>query len=187
MRAGENEKYNEVLKRAWDKFQINFTLNLFENDLDGVEVFGFGTRYKDDKVEERLINELPLLRYFIQEFRNRHTKLFAFLADNSVDLSSEMGNAFYVRPSEIILPFDRSSFLREIDCNWIVDLTPREKDILKLVACGFPASYIKEKLYLGIRTVENYIANIKAKLNCHTKVELIKKAQKIASTGILDH
>ncbi len=186
MKAGADGEYKQLLQTAWDKFQINFNLNIFDNHADGIEAFGFATRFQDQEAEERLINELPLLRYFIKEFRQKHGKLFSLMDDNSVDLSANIGTIFYERSKSIIVPFERSRFLREIGCSSVFQLTRREKDILKLLANGFPASYIKDQLHLGLRTVENYTASIKEKLNCQSKVELIKKAQEISLTGFFD-
>jgi len=185
MKSGKNEQYKDVQKQAWDKFNINFNLNIFDNYVEGVEAFGFGTRFQDHETEERLINELPLLRHFIKEFRQKHEVLLNKLEENAVDLSSSIGTIFYERPKEIILPLERSLFLRQIGCV-AIELTPREKDIAKFLANGFPASYIKDQLHLGLRTVENYIAIIKDKLSCNTKVDLIKKTQELASIGFLD-
>lgn len=187
MKAGPHEvQYKEVLEIAWNRFHINFNINLFENSPEGIEAFGFATRFDDHKADERLLNELPLLRYFTQVFRKKHAKLFQILQDNRVDLSSHMGAIFYERPKEIALPFQRARFLCQLGCESFLSLTPREKEILKLLASGFPASYIQKEIHLGIRTVENYIAALKDKLSSSSKVELIKKAQEIASTGLLD-
>jgi DNA-binding CsgD family transcriptional regulator len=187
MRANATDhKYKEVKKIAWDQFRINFNLNIFENSSDGIEAFGFGTRFDDQRAEERLLNELPLLRYFIKTFRKKHEKLFHILEENQVDLSSHMGETFYERPKEILLPFEREQFLSKLGCKSILSLSPREKQVLKLLANGFPASHINKELHIGIRTVENYIATIKGKLSCFSKIDLIKKAQEVASTGWLD-
>lgn len=185
MKAGENESYKEVQRQAWEKFGIHFSLNIFENCAEGIEAFGFGTQFQDHEAEERLLNELSLLRCFIKEFRERHAKLFHLLADNCVDLSANIGSIFHEQPKGIILPLERSLFLRQMG-HRIAELTVREKDILKLVVNGFPASYIKEQLGLSLRTVENYIAAIKDKLSCSSKVELIHKAKELASIGFLE-
>jgi DNA-binding CsgD family transcriptional regulator len=185
MKADDNEQYKEVQKQAWDKFNINFNFNIFDNCSEGIEAFGFGTRFQEHEVKERLINELPLLRHFIKEVRQKHETLFHLLEENTVDLPVNMGAIFYERPKKIVLPFERSLFLRQIGLGSI-ELTPREKDIARFLASGFPASYIKDKLHLGLRTVENYIATLKGKLFCRSKVELIKKTQELASIGFLD-
>lgn len=48
------------------------------------------------------------------------------------------------------------------------------------------AGYIANQLQLSTRTVENYLATIKSKLCCQSKLELIQKAQEIASAGFFD-
>lgn len=179
-------KYQEVRDIAWNKFKVNFNLNIFDNSSEAVEAFGFATRFDDERAEERLLNELPLLRYFIKMFRKNHGKLFHLLEENQVNLSSHMGDLFYERPREILIPFERESFLSKIGCKEILSLTSREKQILKLLANGFPASYIQGELHIGLRTAENYIATIKSKLGCPSKVALIQKAEEIASTGWLE-
>lgn len=184
MKAGGSADYQQLLQKAWGTFQINFNLNLYENRDDGIEAFGFATRFSGFEVDEKLLNELPTLRYFIQEFRQRHRRLFEFLWENPVDLGTAIGEVFYERPKGIVLPFDRALFLKELGCEKI-HLTPREKEMLQFLANGFPASYIAERLHLGIRTVENYIALIKDKLSTRSKVDLIRKAQELHSSGIL--
>lgn len=185
MKPGSDGHYAEVLKIAWEKFRINFNLNLFEPCADGIEAFGFGTKFADHEADERLLNELPILRHFIHEFRNQHGKLFALLQNNAVDLSTHMGSVFYERPKGIAVPFERDLFLREIGFDSFLHLSPREQEILRLSASGFPASYISAQLHLGVRTVENYLASIKDKLGCQSKVELIKKVQRAVFSGLL--
>lgn len=187
MRASPSDiKYQEVQKIAWDKYQINFNLNLYESSADGIEAFGFGTHFNDHKADERLLNELPLLRSFVKSFRKNHEKVFHLLEENQVDLASHIGTDFYQRPKEFSLPLERECFLSELGYSSILLLTPREKELLKFLANGYPASYIKNQLHLGLRTVENYIAALKDKLDCNSKVALIQKAQEISSTGLLD-
>ncbi|MGB7979050.1 MAG: helix-turn-helix transcriptional regulator [Chlamydiales bacterium] len=188
MKTGLNAEAQEILNTIWEKFGIHFNLNIFERCSEGISAFGFGTRFNNLEAEERLLNELPLLRYFTKEFRKRHQKLIRSVEDNGVDLNPLMGRALYEPPKGGVTPCDRSGFLRELGCTAIFALSPREKEVLAFLANGFPASYIKEKLHLGsVRTVESYISSIKNKLSCHSKVELIEKAKEIASTGFLEY
>lgn len=187
IKATNDLKCKQVLETAWDQFQINFHLNILEKFPGGIEAFGFGSCSDSPHMEERLLNELLLLRYFIKIFRQKQGKLFQLLADNQVDLAHHMGTKFYERPQQVAISFDRLKFLRQLGgLESAFSLTPREKDVLKLLAYGFPASYIGPKLQLGVRTVENYMANIKQKLSCFSKVALIQKAQEIMATGFFD-
>ncbi len=56
-----------------------------------------------------------------------------------------------------------------------VYLSKRETDILKLLVRSLSAKQIADRLCLSKRTVENYLANIKMKTNCHSRYELIER------------
>jgi two-component system response regulator NreC len=58
------------------------------------------------------------------------------------------------------------------------ELTPRELEILKLIALGHTNAEIAESLYLSIRTVETHRSNIHAKLGMSRRADLVKYALK---------
>jgi two-component system response regulator NreC len=60
-------------------------------------------------------------------------------------------------------------------------LTPREIDVLRLIVRGHTNAQIAEILSLSVRTVEYHRANLTAKLNLHSRVDLIRYA---ANNGI---
>jgi len=62
-------------------------------------------------------------------------------------------------------------------------LTPREQEVMRLLAEGFAAKEIAEKLYISPKTVENHRSNIMNKLGLHSTMELIRYAAKI---GLID-
>lgn len=55
-------------------------------------------------------------------------------------------------------------------------LTPREKEILQLIADGLTGQEIAAKLFISFKTVEYYRYNILLKLDCSNTAILIKKA-----------
>lgn len=55
-------------------------------------------------------------------------------------------------------------------------LTPREREILQLVAEGYPNQSIAEKLFLSVKTVEAHKAHIMAKLGAQRTTDLIRYA-----------
>lgn len=55
-------------------------------------------------------------------------------------------------------------------------LTARELDVLKLIALGHTNAEIADKLAIGVRTVEGHRANIQAKLDRHSRAELVAAA-----------
>jgi DNA-binding NarL/FixJ family response regulator len=54
-------------------------------------------------------------------------------------------------------------------------LTPREREILDLLAAGYRYKEISEKLFLGIETVRTYIRNIYSKLQVHSRTDAVNK------------
>lgn len=62
-------------------------------------------------------------------------------------------------------------------------LTPREQEVLALLAEGLNSRTVSEKLYISQKTVENHRANIMRKLGLHNSVELVRYAAKI---GLID-
>ncbi len=55
-------------------------------------------------------------------------------------------------------------------------LSPREREVLHLVALGYTNSQIAEKLYISVKTVETYKARIKEKLGLKTRAALVRYA-----------
>jgi len=56
-------------------------------------------------------------------------------------------------------------------------LTPREREILAIVAEGVPVKEIAARLYLAVGTVRNNLSRILAKTGARTRIEAIKIAQ----------
>jgi len=62
-------------------------------------------------------------------------------------------------------------------------LTPREQEVMALLAEGVSTNEIADKLFISPKTVENHRARIMGKLGLHSSMELIRYAAKI---GIID-
>jgi DNA-binding NarL/FixJ family response regulator len=55
-------------------------------------------------------------------------------------------------------------------------LTPTENEILTLVAKGYTYREIAEKRFISVKTVQNHVQNILAKLHMHKRYELMRYA-----------
>lgn len=62
-------------------------------------------------------------------------------------------------------------------------LTPREQEVMRLLAEGLSAKQVAKKLFISPKTVENHRSNIMSKLGLHSTVELIRYAAKL---GLID-
>jgi DNA-binding NarL/FixJ family response regulator len=58
----------------------------------------------------------------------------------------------------------------------IPELTPRETEVLRLVATGMSYKDIAARLVLSHRTVQNHVQNTLGKLHLHNRVELVRFA-----------
>jgi len=56
-------------------------------------------------------------------------------------------------------------------------LTPREIEVLSLIAQGYTNRQIAEKLGISVRTVETHRANLMSKLGLRSRVELVRYAR----------
>ena len=62
-------------------------------------------------------------------------------------------------------------------------LTPRESDVLRLLARGMSNKQVASQLSLGLRTVEGHVSNILAKLGVSSRTEAVLKA--LGTRGII--
>ena len=62
-------------------------------------------------------------------------------------------------------------------------LSPREQEVLRLVAWGYTAKEIAERLGVSVKTVESHKARMMEKLDLHTRAELVRHAM---AEGLLD-
>ena len=62
-------------------------------------------------------------------------------------------------------------------------LTPKEQEVMRLLAEGLSSKKVAEKLFISPKTVENHRASIMNKLDLHGTVELVRYAAKL---GLID-
>ncbi len=74
----------------------------------------------------------------------------------------------YIHPALRVAPRAGGAGVRQL----VEALTPRELEVLKLVALGHTTTQIGEQLGLSARTVEHYRANLKEKIGARTRAEL---------------
>ncbi|MFY9944191.1 MAG: response regulator transcription factor [Desulfobacterales bacterium] len=62
-------------------------------------------------------------------------------------------------------------------------LTPREQEVMRLLAEGFTTREIGKRLFISPKTVENHRANIMKKLDLHGTIDLVRQAARL---GLID-
>ena len=71
----------------------------------------------------------------------------------------------------------------KINDNEYGKLTPREQEVMRLLAEGEPPKEIADHLCISPKTVENHRANIMKKLDIHSTMDLVKYAARL---GLID-
>ena len=56
------------------------------------------------------------------------------------------------------------------------ELTPREREVLQLIARGYMYKEIAARLHLSVKTVESHVSNVLRKLQLSTRAELVRYA-----------
>jgi DNA-binding NarL/FixJ family response regulator len=84
----------------------------------------------------------------------------------------------YVHPTMTRALLDGTASGREDAYAGVEQPTPREIEVLRLVAQGHTNRQIADILTISVRTVESHRANLMGKLNLHSRVELVRYAMK---------
>lgn len=87
------------------------------------------------------------------------------------------------QPGPAIILNNPCDSVTKLDCDIIIDgraitFTPRENDVASLLLKGNCTKTMANTLGLSTRTVETYLENLKQKMNCRTKLQLISKLNK---------
>lgn len=96
--AGAPPEAKNLLTLAWEKFRVNFNFNLVTGNSQRIESFGFASHFNDPWADQRLLNELPLLRHFTETLLKRHRHFFQMLDEASVNAAANLGSQFFERP-----------------------------------------------------------------------------------------
>ncbi|HEX8857938.1 MAG TPA: response regulator transcription factor, partial [Actinomycetes bacterium] len=67
-----------------------------------------------------------------------------------------------------------------------VGLTPREREVLRLVAAGRSNKQIADALYISRKTASVHVSNILTKLGVHSRGEAAASARRLGLDGAVD-
>ncbi|RTL12587.1 MAG: LuxR family transcriptional regulator [Neisseriaceae bacterium] len=162
-----NINTHSVILHDAEKFGIKHGITIIEPNHDGYEFFFLGTTTNNSSAINKYLSNFQLLDKFIQNFKLANQDLQAKLYANKTIADDWSGNELKF---ESINEIDKYSFLTEL---YQYRLTTREIECLPLLIKGYTSKQIAECLKISHRTVEDYVNNIKSKMNIATKNELI--------------
>lgn len=148
------------------------------------EFFGFTAPPEQEDIYDVYVNHLPLLKKFCRYFKQQLAPVFKQMESDPIDLLALKGKVFSESEGSPFVAHDTSRFVASLDS--YCPLTKQERRCLSYYLDAPRMRDVAEQMQLSVRTVEFYLANIKGKLQCDNKVELIKKARELRSLGEIE-
>lgn len=154
------------------QFQINHLLLMLQKTGDTLEGFGFASKNLDPLKGAALFSKIEMFHKFALYFKREAKSLIEKMMADGFNLKDAKKEAFFQKDPLTPLSIEDPNslkFLKEIS-----DLSSREQQCLELFKKGKSAQATADILGLSRRTVEHYLDNLKAKLNCDSKWELLE-------------
>lgn len=188
IRRVNDQEFQDTMDLSMKRFNVNLNLVFMEKTDRFIQGYGFASKLDSYATESMYLAEWPLLRLFILRFKEEFQSLIDHTTDDLIDLSSFIGKTSFFDKKINLNPKlkERQTFLKSMGVYEVSGITPREKDLLRLVLKGYSAFQIALELGLSKRTIEYYLNNIKNKLTCNSKKELIQIARDFSDLGYLN-
>jgi len=186
LKDADSEPFAEIYNVGKENFEFNLTLQIIEEVPNGIEIFGFASKFSNEVQVSLLLNELPLIRLFSKKFCEQNHFLVSKLDDHQIDMAAILGSTFYEKSAPFMSSTkEKQALLTKMGVLLGESLTQREIEIIKFLLQGYSAGMIASHIFLSKRTVEHHVERIKEKLGCDSKAELIQKAREIELLGFL--
>ncbi len=142
------------------------------------------------QVTKKVKDELPQVRVLILTLHEDESLLRQAIENGASGyivkraVESELINAIravyagnlYVHPSMTRALLREMSSVRPVEGTNNVALSPREKQVLKLVAQGYTNRQIADELHISVRTVEGHRASFANKLGLTSPIQIVRYA-----------
>lgn len=187
---GTDDFKKHMVKFRESALNMDIDVLLIKKSVDFVEMFRFEANTKASSLQNIYAHHPQLLWSFADFFKNESHKMIEKMNGEESSLSKLKGLDFF--ENEKIAPaasnLSRNAFLKDIGLSNITQkaalLSPREKDCLKLLIRNKSAKETAAILGLSRRSIESYFENIKIKLSCTYKNDILQIAQDMERLGL---
>ncbi|MBA3284067.1 MAG: helix-turn-helix transcriptional regulator [Nitrosopumilus sp.] len=187
-----SEEFKElVLHEGKSVLNMDIRVMLIKKQEQYVEFFGFNANNEESSLQNLYLNRLQLLNSFATHFTKELFPILKKMEEDSISLIPLKGDDFFfeqtinpdINPSKLV------KYYKDIGVKFEFEkagkLSKRERQCLKLLIEDKTAKEIAVNLGLSRRTIESYFENIKDKLTCFDKHELITHARTFKEAGLL--
>lgn len=164
-------------------FGVKHTFTIIEKSNNINNYYHFASDSDSLHINQIYLSNLDLLTQFIQYFKNSVNQSRDLSRAYDIQFNIDKNTKGYeVETNNNNDMIDRNGFVSDIssptilDNNVIENLAVRKKQCLYYLAKGMTYKEIAFTLNLSQKTVEHYVENIKIKLNCNSRSDLIKLA-----------
>ena len=153
------------------QYQYDHLLLKLERKEDLIEGYIFSKKNLTPENSLIFFNHLELLDQFAIYFKREAKKIISKLKSKGFNLKRDKKDFFFDEVPN--LPLTQNNSKEDLFLKKISPLSPRERECVTLFKQGYTAHATAALLGLSQRTVEFYFDNIKTKLNCKSKWELL--------------
>lgn len=162
-------EFLDTIERSKKMYHLDNTFLILEKSGDTVEGFFFGTR--SPNASPIYLHRLDLLKKFNHYFTQKAAPIIKQMEGEGFNLKQVKGSNFLKRSPDCPLSNHDPRTKNFLKC--ISPLSKRERECLELFRQGHSAQAAAARLNLSRRTVEHYYENIKNKLGCTSKWDLL--------------
>lgn len=187
-----DEEYREMILKAGSKvLDMDIGTVLIQKNRHSVEFFGFSANKKTSALENIYLNRPQLLASFATYFKQQLGNVLTKMEESASSLIDLKGEDFICNKPVCpdISPNSVLSFYKDIGVKDALEkaekLSPQERKCLKLLIEGQSAKETAIALGLSRRTIESYLENIKNKLSCWSKQDILQEAKILDDFGLI--
>ena len=193
--AVDDEIYkNSLLKEAIEEFNFHHGFVYIEKTNDSYTMVGFGTDKDNCNMPNKLLNSTNIVKKIIQNIIKQIVPEINQLQENKVDLLKFKKDLFYKQPCLLHNSEHENNkkikILQSIglmDSSFhnleLIKLSTQEMNCIRIYMENHNIKYIAKKLNITLNIAISYIENVKKKMNCNTKENLLQKAEFLKSLG----
>lgn len=192
MEDNGTEEYKEnLIKNGKAVLNMDTGIILIQKQENLVEFFGCGGNKNTSSLRNLYLNHPQLLKSFAAHFKSELSHILTNMNKEANTLLTLKGKDFLCNAPihSNITAETRLSYLKDLGLQLEIEiaetLSPREKECLKLLVKEKSAKETAAILGLSPRTIESYFENIKGKLSCWSKQEVLKIARNLHDLDLL--